>query len=260
VLGSWNPFFRNHAEYSSISQEFYRWDVVADAARKAVDTRYRLLDYTYTNFYHQNQTGMPMLTPLMWQYPNDAETFGIELQFFAGEALMVAPVTTPNSTEVTFYMPNDLFYDFDTFERVDGKGELMTRREVGLSEIPVYIRGGHIVPMRTKSAYTTTALRRQPFELLIALDARGEAQGTLYLDDGVSIEPALQSLLEFSYKRGVLTMKGKFGYDPKVGITRITVLGLASSKCAGRSTDANALTRDIELSLMKSFAYNVEKC
>lgn len=260
VLGSWNPFFRNHAEYSSISQEFYRWDIVADAARKAIATRYRLLDYTYTNFYRQNQTGVPMLTPVMWQYPDDTNTFDIEFQFFAGEAFMVAPVTTPNATTVTFYMPEDLFYDFDTFEEVEGKGEMVTREDIGLSEIPVYVRGGHIVPMRTKSAYTTTALRREPLELIIAPNARGEATGTLYLDDGESIHPANQTLVDFSYKHGTLSSKGKFTFDSEVGIVKLTVLGSHSSQCAEGGSGSNAWTRELELPLTKPFSIDLAKC
>jgi alpha-glucosidase len=48
VLGAWQPFYRNHADVSAGDQEFYRWGLVADAARKAIEVRYRLLDYLYT--------------------------------------------------------------------------------------------------------------------------------------------------------------------------------------------------------------------
>ena len=42
TLGSFYTFFRNHAEISSTSQEFYRWPTVAQAARNGIEIRYQL--------------------------------------------------------------------------------------------------------------------------------------------------------------------------------------------------------------------------
>uniref|UniRef100_A0A8D2QC49 P-type domain-containing protein n=1 Tax=Zonotrichia albicollis TaxID=44394 RepID=A0A8D2QC49_ZONAL len=55
-----------------------------------------------------------------------------------------------------------------------------------LNKIPLYIRGGNILPQQAP-ATTTTESRLNPFELLIALDEQGEASGSLFWDDGDSI-------------------------------------------------------------------------
>ncbi|KAE9385783.1 hypothetical protein BT96DRAFT_949592 [Gymnopus androsaceus JB14] len=43
MLGGFYPFMRNHNNDGSISQEFYRWPVVAQAAKNVLDMRYRLI-------------------------------------------------------------------------------------------------------------------------------------------------------------------------------------------------------------------------
>ena len=246
VLGSWNPFFRNHAEFSSIHQEFYLWPEVADAARKAIETRYRLLDYTYTAFWKQSQYGggEAVIRPLVWEYPEDENTFSIDLQFFSGDALLVSPVTEPNSTDVSFYLPKDTFYEFDTFEKVDGAGATVMRYNVGLDEIPVHIRGGSIVPLRVSSAYTTTELRKNDFELIVAPDDDGNAKGELYLDDGESLEPDY-SHLRFDFSDGTFTLNGTFGYDPKVKLVKISVLNTDMKASNG------ALLKEVSVDLTK---------
>lgn len=224
TLGAFNPFYRNHNELGSISQEFYRWPTVADAARKAIDIRYRLLDYLYTAFHQQTQTGEPFLQPLFYVYPSDANTFANEAQFFYGDSLLISPVQDVGQTSVDAYFPNDVFYDWHTGAAVHGQGATVHLDNIGVTEIPIHIRGGSVIPLRAKSAMTTTELRRRPFEILVAPNLSGYASGSLYLDDGESLN-TVSSEIEFEYNRGHLTIRGQFGYQANVVIESVTVLG-----------------------------------
>lgn len=151
-------------------QEFYRWPQVADAGRKAINNRYQLLDYLYTAVYRQNQTGNPTINALFFMYPSDTNTFGIQHQFFYGDSIMVSPVLEDNTTSVTAYIPDDLFYDFETYEPLRGHGENVTFDEISYTQIPSHIRGGSIIPMRVQSANTTTELRKKNFKILVSGD------------------------------------------------------------------------------------------
>jgi alpha-glucosidase len=227
MLAAFSPFYRNHNEIKMIPQEFYRWESVAEAARKAIEIRYKLLDYFYTAFYQQTKTGLPALNPMFYLYPNDKETFGIDLQFFYGPAILVSPVTEENSTSVDIYLPDDIFYDYHTGAPVRGEGKSITLNDVEVTDIPLHIRGGNIVIQRTEGDMTTTGLREKPFEIIIAPDLNGKASGSLYLDDGDSIEQPATSEIEFGYEDSVFKMTGKFDFKvaDSVKIVSLTVLG-----------------------------------
>jgi alpha-glucosidase len=98
----------------------------------------------------------------------------------------------------------------------------------------VHIRGGSIIPLRTKSANTTTALRKLDFELLVAPDKEGRANGELYLDDGDSLVQQATSEIEFWFDgaTNILENNGTFGYNAGVRIGNLTVLGESGpSRC-----------------------------
>ncbi|KAF9888046.1 hypothetical protein FE257_009310 [Aspergillus nanangensis] len=226
TLGSFYTFFRNHGEIFANPQEFYRWPTVAQAARNGIAIRYQLLDYIYTALYKQNQTGTPTLNPLFFNYPNDPNTYPIDLQFFYGDGILVSPVTEDNSTSVTLYLPDDIFYEWGTGKPVRGQGEYISIDNIDYTDITVHYKGGIIYPQRVESANTTTALRTKGFNLVIAPGLDGRAEGSLYLDDGESLVQDAVSEIDFKYAHGTLTMSGSFEYDAGVGIETITLLGV----------------------------------
>ena len=213
MLGAFYPFYRNHQSSGTIDHEFYRYPTVAEAAKNVIKARYQLLDYLYTSLYQQTLDGTPTLNPLFFFYPKDSNTFDIALQYFYGPSLLVSPVTNENVTDVTIYLPDDLFYDFFTYEPVRGTGSWVTLSDVNFTSIPVHIKGGSIIPIRQDGANTTTALRTLDFNLIVAAGLDGTAEGSLYLDDGISIVQNATSFIKFKYSKGTLSVTGTFTYD-----------------------------------------------
>ncbi|KAL1655516.1 hypothetical protein SLS61_001980 [Didymella pomorum] len=225
VLGAFYPFYRNHNVAGARSQEAYRWASVTTAAKKAIDLRYRLLDYIYTAMHKQTVDGTPMLAPLWMHYPKDANTYAIETQFFYGPSLMVSPVTQEGSSSVSFYVPGGVWYDLFTRKVVQGAGSTITYSDMSTSDIAVLVHGGSIVPLRTESANTTRALRDKSFELLVAPESDGTASGSLYLDDGESLEQSGTSEIKFTLNGTILKAEGTFGFPTVLQIESVTIMG-----------------------------------
>ncbi|KAK0649597.1 glycoside hydrolase family 31 protein [Cercophora newfieldiana] len=229
MLGAFQPFYRNHADVTAPDQEFYRWELVSAAAKKAIDARYRLLDYVYTALHAASVNGRPVASPLWFGWPGDENTYGIQTQWLWGDHLLVSPVVEDDSTEVRVYFPKDIFYDFWTGERVQGEGKEVLFTEVGWDEIPVHIRGGGIIPLRVKSGMTTEEVRRQNFEVWVAEGVNGTAEGGLFLDDGVSLS-SNETVVEFSWDGEWLVASGRFGFEMGVVVERVKVMGVNGTR------------------------------
>jgi alpha-glucosidase len=247
MLGAFNPFYRNHNGDTSIPQEFYRWPLVAEAARNAISMRYRLLDYFYTALHRQHTDGTPALQPLWFQYPQDANTFGIDTQFLFGDSIMVAPVLQEDVTTVDVYMPDDAWYNFLTHEPVTGLGATVALGDVSYTEIPVYIKGGAVLPLRVHSENTTTDLRNVDFELVVAPSTNGTATGTLYLDDGVSIQQSATFTATYQYDNKQLNVQKEGFFD--VGSLKykdVKILGVQNRPSSvvldGHSVDSGSVS------------------
>lgn len=225
--GAFSPFYRNHNSYPPlISQEFYQWPSVTEAAKKTIDIRYRLLDYIYTALYKQTQDGTPLINPIWYLHPHDSNTFGLELQYYYGPGLLVSPVTEENATTVAVYLPDTIYYDAWTYAPVRGVGSTVEISDVGITDIPLHFLGGVIYPLRSESALTTTTLRTKDFDILVAIDLDGQASGDLYLDDGESLVQSATTLVSFKYSDEVFAIKGHYGYSTQSKIASITFLGL----------------------------------
>ncbi|KAL8424132.1 hypothetical protein RB596_004099 [Gaeumannomyces avenae] len=231
TAAAFQPFFRNHADLNDPHQEFYLWPRVAAAARAAIRARYRLLDFLYTALRRQAEVdGDPLVRPLWFVYPADARCAAVETQWFLSDALLVSPVVDDDAADVAFYLPDDLFYDFWTRQPVRGEGRTVTRTGVGWDEIPVHVRGGSVVPLRARGdANSTAALRAdEGFVLLVAPGLHGgTARGSLYLDDGESLDPGdAVTDLEFTWDGKAFSAAARaWGFETGLAVEEVVVLG-----------------------------------
>ncbi|CAN6674786.1 hypothetical protein TRVA0_065S00342 [Trichomonascus vanleenenianus] len=225
-LNAFFSFYRNHNDLHNNDQEYYLWDSVTEAAKKALDIRYRLLPYMYTMLHKSHDNGDPWLRALSWEF-KDPSLIGIDTEFLVGGSILVVPVLERGRVAVeNAVLPSEaVWYDWYTSELVHGGSNLTI--DAPLGHIPVYVRGGSIIALQ-EPGYTTKECRENPWELLVALDSNGDAHGELYLDDGVSLAPRSQLFTEFHASLGGLSLvtKGKYS-TPQ--LSKIRVLGILSA-------------------------------
>lgn len=84
------------------------------------------------------ETGMPVVRPLFFEYPDEEECYSINDQYLLGSDMLVAPVLEQGARAREVYLPEGLWRDYWSGEIHDG-GERIDC-SAPLDRIPVFIR------------------------------------------------------------------------------------------------------------------------
>jgi alpha-glucosidase/alpha-D-xyloside xylohydrolase len=172
---------------------------VEEICRKYLNLRYQLLPYLYSTIYTTSQTGMPVMRALWLAFPGEEHVLTIDDAFMWGESMMVAPVVTADAKEREVFLPRGIWYDFWTQQKVERAGLVV--RPVDLTTLPLFIRGGSIIPM---GPIRHSTAERSSAPLNVYIYPGSDAQFALYEDDGVSMEHqrGLHSVLNMEWRDG----------------------------------------------------------
>jgi alpha-glucosidase len=152
-VGFLSPFFRNHSEIGIYDHEPWRFGAqYEDIIRKYLKLRYRLLPYLNTVMEEAHRTGVSIFRPLVLNYQDDPNTVNIDDEFMVGDDLLAAPVLKSDQTSRPVYLPKGVWWDYWTGELV--KGGRMIRAEAPLEIIPLFIRGGAVIPLGPEQNWT----------------------------------------------------------------------------------------------------------
>uniref|UniRef100_A0A8C5CTQ6 alpha-glucosidase n=1 Tax=Gadus morhua TaxID=8049 RepID=A0A8C5CTQ6_GADMO len=184
-VGAFYPFSRNHNAEGYKPQDpavFGENSTLVQSSKHYLTIRYTLLPYLYTLFYKAHTTGETVVRPLMHEFYSDSASWTVDRQFLWGKHLLVTPVLDPWTDTVRAYIPDALWYDYDTVMKARKQHFDMY---LPADKLGLHIRGGAILPTQTP-AVTTTYSRRNPMGLIVALDDNQRAAGELFWDDGDS--------------------------------------------------------------------------
>ncbi|MBQ9640738.1 MAG: DUF5110 domain-containing protein [Bacteroidaceae bacterium] len=184
-LSVYLPLMRVHGYMSDTEPWRYGKEAQAVIAQ-CLHERYRLLPYIYSQVAQVSMQGSTLMRPLVFDFPDDTEALRQKYEYMFGPALLISPVTEPDVTQWTTYLPPTPggWYDYHTGRHYDGGQRVTTA--VTPARIPVFVRAGSIIPVASGTA-------EAPLELHVYPGA--DATFTLYEDDGIST----------AYERGAYT-------------------------------------------------------
>lgn len=201
-LGAFTPFFRNHAAMGTVAQEPWAFGPAIEAiCRRVIELRYELLPLLYTAFWQSAQTGVPIMRPLVLAYQHDPRVADLDDEFTLGDDLLIAPVLEPGARGRQVYLPGGTWVNFWTGQRYIGGRDLWVNAPLEI--IPLFVRGGSVLPMQPVQQHTDEAVA----ETITLRVYAGTGESEWYEDDGATL----------AYQRGVWRA------------TRFTVRGDASA-------------------------------
>jgi alpha-glucosidase (family GH31 glycosyl hydrolase) len=147
--------------------------------REYSQLRARLIPYLYSMAWRSTETGLPMLAPLLLEFPDDPECRNLRFQYLLGRDLMATAWTDEA------YFPHGRWKDYWTGQLVEGPG----RQAIAWPEDRgggLYVREGAIIPFGPLMQYRG---ERPVDEIdLYVFPGREDSEFALYEDDGVTIE------------------------------------------------------------------------
>lgn len=174
LFGMEHPNYKEPWSYGAEAQSiFTKYDKL----------RYRLIPYLYSAFYQSYLTGSPVIQALVYNYPEDVNTYPIDDQYFFGDQLLVCPVIEKGAKSRTLYLPEGTWVDYWSGEKFAGKQNIITRTP--LDKLPIYVKAGAIIPMQPDMQY----FGEKPLDpITFDIYPAGNSSYKMYEDDGKTLK------------------------------------------------------------------------
>jgi len=195
-FGTFQPIDRLHSDHSDRLP--WQYGAAAQAsAEKFLNLRENLVPYTYGLAQEASTTGVPVVRPTYLEYPDEQEAYASAgSEYFYGSDVLVAPATTPGTSATTsVWFPPGQWTDYFTGKTYAGG----TTQDVttDLNSMPVFLKAGAILPMRTDNVTNDAQNPLTKVTLNVAEGAPGTYQ--LYEDDGETTDAHQSATTKIKY-------------------------------------------------------------
>jgi len=149
VFKRWTAFglLSSHSRFHGSSSYRVPWDFdeeAVDVARHFTKLKNRLMPYIYRHAVKNNQTGIPVMRPMIFDFPEDPLVETLDRQYMFGDDLLVSPIFNEAGIG-SFYLPKGVWTHLLTGETVEG-GTWM-KEEYDYFSLPLFVRANTVLPL-----------------------------------------------------------------------------------------------------------------
>lgn len=187
VFKRWTAFglLGSHSRFHGSQSYRVPWmfdEEAVEVTRIFTHLKMRLMPYLYAAGIEATRTGVPLMRPMVLEFPGDPAMGYLDRQYMLGSDILVAPVFSADG-EVEFYLPPGPWTHLLSGEVVEGGA--WRRERHGFDTLPIYVRPGAVIPWGARSD-------RPDYDYLDGLELRvfpggsGIADVTITAPDGRS--------------------------------------------------------------------------
>ena len=179
-FGVFSPILRTHTTKNPDSERRI-WaypEPYADIMRDAYRIRYSLIPYIYSAAREAYDTGISILRPMYYDYPEAYEAYEFKDEYMFGDSLLVAPITAPLADDSdlatkSIWLPPGEWIEAFTGTRLQGPAKL--ERKYALDDIPLFVKAGAIIPRQDDMMYSNEKAV-DPLILIVEPGANGSTR------------------------------------------------------------------------------------
>lgn len=184
--GAFSPIFRTHSTKDPrIERCIWKYpEPYRSAMIKAVQERYALFPYIYTNARYAYDSGISILHPMYYDHPELKKAYKLPNQYYFGENMIVAPLMKKSKSGMVsakVWLPEGAWYRYDSDVLI--KGGRNYTATYALNEVPVFVKAGSIIPAQTAKLNMSESVL-DTLILSVYPDDSGRGSFILYEDDG----------------------------------------------------------------------------
>ncbi len=148
VFKRWAAFglLSSHSRLHGSSSYRVPWafdDEAVEVTRKFARLKLSLMPYLAQLAEQAHTSGVPIMRPMLLEFPGDRGAAGVQTQYLLGDRLLVAPVFRADG-RADFYLPEGIWTHALTGERRSGPRWHQDR--YGFDSLPLFVRPGTVLP------------------------------------------------------------------------------------------------------------------
>ncbi len=190
-LGVFSPIMRLHSTKNEfLKREPWKYDSnTLEHAGNIMRYRHHLIPYIYSMAYRNFEHNIPFILPLYYMEPNNPKSYRHKQAYWYGSEMVVYPIVKKMNRKAnrvlnTIYLPQESGPFFNLFTQEYHEGGKIFSRVYDISDIPVFVKAGGIIPLSEDSVLNKTG---NPEAIKIEIFPGSSNEFHLYEDEGNTV-------------------------------------------------------------------------